>query len=85
MPVRKFRTIEEMNAADRERWLDCADPALADRIAAHWASWSRLVPSNRPRGVRKYRSIEQMNADHDRWKQDRVDRIRDANDRTRKS
>ena len=32
MPLRKFHTIEEMNAAERDRWLDSGDPRLAGRI-----------------------------------------------------
>lgn len=76
MPIRKFRSIEEMNAADRERWLDCNDPALPGLIRELWAQSSQLLPPAMPRGVRKYRSIEEMNADRDKWEDERIARIR---------
>jgi hypothetical protein len=76
MPVRKFRTLDEWQESKRELWLVCDDPRLPDRIRAHWARWSRLVPLHAPRGVRKYRSSEEADADRERWEQERVDRIR---------
>ncbi|MEO8032916.1 MAG: hypothetical protein ABI837_00670 [Acidobacteriota bacterium] len=76
MTVQKFRSIEEMNVADGERWLACDDPALAEHIRRHWAMWSRMMPTAIPRGVRKYRSIEEANADRDRWESERIERIR---------
>ena len=76
MPVRKFRSIEEMNAADRERWLDCDDPELPRLIYELWAQASALLPPLMPPGVRKYRSIEEMNADREKWEDARIARIR---------
>ena len=66
MPVRKFRTVEEMNDAAKDRWLDSNDPRLADRIAGHWSAWRGVLPPVRPRGVFKFRSIEEMKAHKDR-------------------
>lgn len=76
MPVAKFRTLEEWQESKRELWLQCDDPRLRGRIRAHWARWSRLVPLHAPRGVRKYRSSGEADADRERWEQERVDRIR---------
>jgi hypothetical protein len=76
MPVEKFRTLEEWQDSKRDLWLRCDDPALPGRIRAHWARWSRLVPLNVPRGVHKYRSNEEADADSERWEQERIDRIR---------
>jgi hypothetical protein len=76
MPVQKFRTLEEWQASKSELWLPCDHPDLARRIRSHWSRWSRLVPVSAPRGVHKYRSIEEMDADRERWEQERVDRIR---------
>ena len=77
MPVRKFRTIEEMNAFDAERRrLAPNDPRLHERIRAHWAEWSRLVPTAIPRGLRKYRTIEEMTADREQWERARIERLR---------
>ena len=76
MPVQKFRTIEEWQAAKQEQWLDCDDPRLAQRIRDHWQRWSRLVPLGVPAGVRKYRTSDEAEADRDRWESERVARIR---------
>jgi len=70
MPVYKYRTIEEWQKAKDDLWLACDDPRLPQRIRQHWAQWSRLVPTNAPRGIRKYRSLEEMNADRERWEKD---------------
>lgn len=76
MPVQKFRTIEEWQSAKQEQWLDCDDPRLAHRIREQWKRWSRLVPLGVPRGVRKYRSLEEAEAERDLWESARVARIR---------
>ncbi len=82
MPVRKYRSIEEMNA-ERD-WLETGDPAIPRKIRYLWALSDALLGSVGtciPRGVRRYRSIEDANADRDRWEQLRVDRIRARNER----
>jgi len=77
MPVRKFRSIEEMNAFDRERWMECDDPRLGSRIEALWNEWRDILPPlNMPRGVHKFRSIEEMNAFRDRYELERIANIR---------
>jgi len=76
MPVQKFRTLEGWQAAKREQWLQCDDPRLVPRIRQHWQRWSRLVPLGVTPGVRKYRSIEEAEADRDRWETERVARLR---------
>lgn len=79
MRVRKFRSIEEMNA-DKD-WLPVGDPRVARQMRHLWRfSEELLAPVGTciPRGVRKYRSIEEAQADRDRWEQDRIDRLRAA-------
>lgn len=76
MTVRKFRSIEEMNAADKERWRACDDPALPQLIHALWAQAGGLLPPALPRGVRKYRSYEALLADREKWEDERIARIR---------
>jgi hypothetical protein len=72
MPVRKFRSIEEMNAFDDEQ-LRRDDPELPSRIKAHWDTWRDLMPSlNMPKGVHKFRSIEEMNAFKERYENERI-------------
>lgn len=78
MPVRKFRSIEEMNAFDDER-LRRDDPNLQNRIQAHWDTWRNLIPPlNMPRGVHKFRSIEEMNAFRERYENERIAQMRAA-------
>jgi hypothetical protein len=76
MPVRKFRSIEEMNAAAEERARQ-HDPDLFDRIESHWKRWSQLIPPlDFPRGVHKFRSIEEMNAYREKYEDERIARLR---------
>lgn len=65
MPVQKFRTHEE---ARRALWLSPGDPQIPRRMrtAFHMAIW--LYPVTRPRGVHKFRSIEEANAERKLWK-----------------
>lgn len=76
MPVYKYRTLDAWQESKASLWLDCEDPRLAQRIQSHWARWSALVPIGAPRGVFKYRSMEEASAARERWEQERVDRIR---------
>jgi hypothetical protein len=79
MPVRKYRSVEEM--PDVATSHDAGDPAIPPKIRYLWRLSEQLlwpVGTCIPRGVRKYRSIEEANADRERWEQDRVDRLRAA-------
>ena len=64
VPVQKFRSFEE---ATRALAVQPADPdTIASRVAALWALSAALASPLGFRGVRKYRSIEDANADHER-------------------
>ncbi len=77
MPVRKFRSIEEMNAADDER-MKRDDPRLIERIESHWKRWRNILPPlDMPRGVVKFRSIEEMNAYREKYEDERIARWQD--------
>ena len=55
------------------------DSSISQKIRYLWRFSELLlwpVGTCIPRGVRKYRSIEEANADRDRWEKERVDRIR---------
>ncbi|MEA2238550.1 MAG: hypothetical protein QOC81_3274 [Thermoanaerobaculia bacterium] len=76
MPVRKFRSIEEMNAFDNQQ-MRGDDPNLIRRIQSHWHTWRDLLPPlNTPKGVHKFRDIEEMNAFKERYVNERIARIR---------
>jgi hypothetical protein len=54
------------------------DPDLASRIRRLWAISSRLVPLGMPRGVRKFRNIEDANREREAWVERRVRAVRRA-------
>jgi hypothetical protein len=54
MPVQKFRSIEEMNLAPARR---SGRPDF-ERFLRHCARYRALAPKVYPRGVFKFRSIE---------------------------
>jgi hypothetical protein len=59
MPVRKFRSVDELN---RPFWRRPGDPALYEAIAAVWALGRRTAIKRLTPGVRRFPSIEAMNA-----------------------
>ena len=72
MPVWKYRSIEEMP----EAWMMKRGKPLGPRIRAVLSLGRISGPIHMPRGVRKYRSIEEANSDRQYWEQERVDRHR---------
>jgi len=58
MPVRKFRSVEEMN---QPIWRRPGDPELYRTMRAVWERGRLMNPRRFPPGVYKYRSIEEMN------------------------
>jgi hypothetical protein len=64
MPVQRFRTFREARLA---QWMSPDDPRLAERIRRWWRISAALSPVQPPRGVRKFRTIEEANAERDAW------------------
>lgn len=64
MPIQKFRNFDE---ARRALWVQTGHPGLVARIKRLWAFSTRLAPRQIPRGVRKFRSIEEANQERQRW------------------
>lgn len=62
MPVRKLRTLAE---AEEAVWMDPNDPRLWETICAVWALADELCPRTFEPGLRKFRSIEALNAARD--------------------
>ena len=58
VPVEKFRSVEEMNAAP----ILAAGADAFDRFLRHCARYWRISPRRYPRGVFKFRSIEEAQA-----------------------
>jgi hypothetical protein len=78
MPVWKYKTLEEMNRHQRQ-WLPTGDPSIPRKVTSLWKVAEALIQPVGlciPRGVRKYRSHEEANADRDSWETERVQRLR---------
>jgi hypothetical protein len=69
MPVRRFRSVEEMN---RPQWREPGSPELVRAIAALWTAGLRLHRRRFPPGVYRHRSIEELDAQTARWSADHV-------------
>jgi hypothetical protein len=74
MPVRKFRSIEEMDDARHELWCEPGEECFR-RIARLWKRSARINPRKFPKGVFKYRSIEEAQADRERLLTEHVRRL----------
>jgi hypothetical protein len=57
MPVQKFRSIEEMNRAPVPE--SRSSGSNFERFLRHCARWWAIAPKNYPRGVFKFRSLEE--------------------------
>jgi hypothetical protein len=68
MPVRKYRTIEEMNAD--EIWAPRLDPDNWRKVLSLTAFAYRALPWRFPPGVHKYRSIEDANRAREQWEEE---------------
>jgi hypothetical protein len=80
MPVQKFRDFAE---PERAMACDPNDPRLPQRIRRLWKFARRLTsPAPFPRGVHKYRSLEDANAARHQWEGEHVRRL--AQERKRK-
>lgn len=70
MPIYRFQTHEE---AERALWLEPGDPRIPRVLRFLWSVGSvltlRFPP---PRGVQKFRSIEEANAARDAWETERI-------------
>lgn len=73
MALEKFRDIRQMPQAGFER--DCDAERLLARIA-HVLSLARRLAPGLPRGVRRFRSIEEAHEDRVRWTRERALRMR---------
>jgi hypothetical protein len=76
MPVWRFRSLED---ARRAQWVDPRDPSLPDRIRSLFALARRLAPPCHPRGLLKFTSIEEANAERLARERRRAREIREKN------
>ena len=66
MPVRKFRSLQEM---EDSLWRSNRDPSLARAIARVWDFADRISARGFPPGVHKHRSIEEAQKRRDNWEE----------------
>lgn len=71
MPVHKYRSVSDMPPRRR-----VGDPDLATRIRAPWARAFLLCAPVPHRGVRRFRTIAEANAERERDTLERMRRLR---------
>lgn len=74
MAVQRFRTIEEMAAAP----VVVAPGEGFERFARHCARYWKIAPRHYPRGVFRFRTLEEAQAARDRVTDESVARLRSA-------
>lgn len=72
MPVWKYKSIGDMP----DVWKLHADIPVGRRARAILSMSVIAGPLEIPRGVRKFRSIEELSADRRKYEQERIDRVR---------
>ena len=73
MPIQKFRNLDDMRKA---LWCETVDEDCLRRIAALWSRAARLAPRKYPRGVFKFRSIEEAQAAREQVTAENIQRLR---------
>jgi hypothetical protein len=58
MPIYKYKTFEE---ADKALWNFNPDEAYFEQVAALWRFANKLSPITYPRGIFKFRTLEEAN------------------------
>ena len=64
MPVRKYRSVEEMEG---NTWREPGDPELFRAMKATWTFSARTLQPRFPPGVYKHRSIEEAERLRGEW------------------
>jgi hypothetical protein len=66
MPVRKFRSLQELEDAV---WRSPGDPALFRVIEETWSFSDILCPQEFPPGVYRHRSVQEAQELRERWEE----------------
>jgi len=72
MPIQRFR---DLDSAREALWLAPGDPRLCAKIRHVWSFAQRLAKYPHPRGLWRFRPIEEANAHHAAWVAERVRRL----------
>jgi hypothetical protein len=73
MSLQRFRDLDEARNA---LWQDRGD--LAERIRRLWEFASRLAPGAAPRGLRKFRTLDEAQREREEWTERRARALRAA-------
>lgn len=76
MPIRKFRSVADM---ERAKWREPGDPILYRTIARLWQYGQRTSGYRFPPGVYRHRSIDELNAQTEQWSIAHVEANRHSN------
>jgi hypothetical protein len=71
MGIRKFRNVDEMN---QPTWREPGDAELYRTIARVWAFGQRTNRRSFPPGVHRHRSLQELNAQTERWSEADIQR-----------
>lgn len=80
MPVRKFRSVAEMPPPPLR---EPGTQALFDAVAGHWRTGALMADLRFPPGVYRHGSVDSLNARTDAWEAERIERVRQRNERAR--
>ena len=75
MPIRKFRSVAEMDEARKDLWCDELDGKCLQRIADLWERSSRISPRRYPKGIFKFRSLDEAQAHREYWIRENILRV----------
>ncbi len=64
MPIYKYNSFEE---AERALWNFLPNEAYFHRVAELWEFANKLAPMSYPKGIFRYRNIEEANRQSNEW------------------
>ena len=76
MPFKKYRSIEAMGADRRDLWRDQLDAECLRRMDQLWRRSAQLADRKYPKGIFKFRSIEEMQAHREEMERENIERLR---------
>ena len=76
MPIYKYKTFEE---AERALWNFHPDEAYYEKVAELWEFANQLSPINYPRGIFKFKSIEEANKHREEFELDYAKNLKNRN------
>jgi hypothetical protein len=73
MPTFKYKTFEE---AERAFWNFHPDESYFHKVSELWQFADKLCPISYPKGIFKFRSIEEANKQRNEWEMQHAKKIR---------